>query len=78
MISKYFSSIETTSLTIDSFSHLQRYAFLRYLQPFQTIFLSLILFLINRIGYPSRNKRFLQRTSRFDAQKTQDLDDRLD
>ncbi|KDS71724.1 hypothetical protein M096_2966 [Parabacteroides distasonis str. 3999B T(B) 6] len=48
------------------------------MQPFQTIFLSLILFLINRIGYPSRNKRFLQQTSRFDAQKTQDLDDRLD
>ena len=63
---------------IDSFSHLQRYAFLRYLQPFRAIFLSLILFLINRIGYPLRNNRFLQQTSCSDTKKTQDLDDRLD
>ena len=39
---------------------------------------SLILFLINRIGYPLRNNRFLQQISCSDTKKTQDLDDRLD
>lgn len=38
--------------TIDFSSHLAKGTrFLRHLQPFRIIFLSLILFLINRIGY---------------------------
>ena len=46
--------------------------------PSVLFFSCLIRFLINRIGYPLRNKLFLPQTPLCTSRKTQDLNDRLD